>query len=140
MHRRNNAKRAIPTFKAHFISILASVDPSFPRHRWDLLLPQAELTVNLLRQSLLQPNISAWEHFTAHSTLMQHPWAHQDAGSLHMQRGLHGNRGTTVATAVSMSDQHRTTTDASRSSRNQHPQSSYRIWSSSNTQPCQCLH
>jgi hypothetical protein len=63
MHRRNKAERAIRTFKAHFLAILASVDPAFPMNRWDLLLPQAEITVNLLRQSLLHPHISAWEHF-----------------------------------------------------------------------------
>jgi hypothetical protein len=62
MHRRNKAERAIRTFKAHFLSILASVDPAFPPNRWDLLLPQAELTVNLLRQSTLYPTMSAWEH------------------------------------------------------------------------------
>ena len=32
-HRRNKAKRAIRTFKAHFLAILASVDPLFPRNR-----------------------------------------------------------------------------------------------------------
>ncbi len=63
MHRRNKAERAIRTFKAHFITILACVDQGFPRNRWDLLLPQAELTINLLRQSRLHPHISAWEHF-----------------------------------------------------------------------------
>jgi hypothetical protein len=62
MHRRNKAERAIRTFKAHFLSILAGVDPAFPPNRWDLLLPQAELTVNLLRQSTLYPTMSAWEH------------------------------------------------------------------------------
>ena len=62
MHRRNKAERAIRTFKAHFISILASVDPAFPPNRWDLLLPQAELTINLLRQSMMYPTMSAWEH------------------------------------------------------------------------------
>ena len=63
MHRCNKAERAIRTFKAHFITILACVDQGFPRNRWDLLLPQAELTINLLRQSRLHPHISAWEHF-----------------------------------------------------------------------------
>ena len=63
MHRRNRAERAIRTFKNHFISILAGVDPAFPPYLWDLLLPQAELTLNLLRQSSLNPKISAWEYF-----------------------------------------------------------------------------
>jgi hypothetical protein len=49
MHFRKQAERAIRTFKDHFISILAGVDPLFPPYLWDLLLPQAELTLNLLR-------------------------------------------------------------------------------------------
>jgi hypothetical protein len=44
----NRAERAIRTFKDHFFSILAGVDQSFPPYLWDLLLPQAELTLNLL--------------------------------------------------------------------------------------------
>ncbi len=63
MHRRNWAERAIRTFKDHFLAILAGVDPLFPPYLWDLLLPQAELTLNLLRQSALNPRISAWEFF-----------------------------------------------------------------------------
>ena len=47
-HRRNVAEVAIKHFKAHFISILAGVDRDFPLHLWDKLLPQAELTLNLL--------------------------------------------------------------------------------------------
>jgi len=63
MHRRNRAERAIRMFKDHFLAILASVDATFPPYLWDLLLPQAELTLNLLRQSALNPRISAWEFF-----------------------------------------------------------------------------
>ena len=51
------------TFKAHFLSILAGIDPAFPNYLWDKLLPQTELTLNLLRQSTLAPAISAWEAF-----------------------------------------------------------------------------
>ena len=60
VHRRNRAERAIRTFKDHFLSILAGVAPTFPKDRWDLLLPQAELTLNLLRPSN-NPTLSAWE-------------------------------------------------------------------------------
>jgi hypothetical protein len=63
MHRRNRAERAIRTFKAHFLAILAGVDQKFPPYLWDLLLPQAEITLNLLRQTLINPWISAWEYF-----------------------------------------------------------------------------
>jgi hypothetical protein len=48
MHHRDWAERAIHTFKDHFLAILASVNVAFPPYLWDLLLPQAELTLNLL--------------------------------------------------------------------------------------------
>ena len=63
MHRRNTAERAIRTCKAYFLAILAGVADDFPRHLWDLLPPQAELTLNLLRQSSANPKILAWGHF-----------------------------------------------------------------------------
>jgi hypothetical protein len=40
-HRTNAAERAIRTFKEHFKSGLATVDPDFPAHLWYRLLPQA---------------------------------------------------------------------------------------------------
>jgi hypothetical protein len=40
-NRRNAAERAIRTFKEHFVAGLSSVDPTFPLHLWDRLLPQA---------------------------------------------------------------------------------------------------
>ena len=61
VHRRNAAERAIRTFKDHFLSILAGTAPTFPADRWDLLIPQAELTLNLLRASHCNPALSAWE-------------------------------------------------------------------------------
>ena len=63
VHRRNAAERAIQTFKSHFLAIIADLPPAFPRYLWDLLLPQTELTLNLLRQSSVTPSMSAWEHF-----------------------------------------------------------------------------
>ena len=59
-HRRNAAERAIQTFKAHFIAGLTSVDPHFPITEWDRLLQQAEITLNLLRNSRLTRNLSAY--------------------------------------------------------------------------------
>jgi hypothetical protein len=61
-HRRNAVKRAIRTFKEHFVAGLSSVDPSFPMHLWDRLLPQAEIMLNLLRTSRLHPQLSAAAH------------------------------------------------------------------------------
>ena len=63
VHRRNAAERAIRTFKAHFLSILVGVDQDFPSNVWDSLVPQAEMMLNILRQSSLDPSISAYEQF-----------------------------------------------------------------------------
>jgi len=63
MHRRNAAERASRTFKAHFLATLTGVADDFPKNLWDLLLPQAEMTLNTLRQSALNPKISAWEFY-----------------------------------------------------------------------------
>jgi hypothetical protein len=42
---------------------ISSVDPSFPLHLWDRLLSQAEITLNLLRTSRLNPQLSAAAYF-----------------------------------------------------------------------------
>jgi hypothetical protein len=62
-HRRNAAERAIRTFKEYFVAGISSVDPTFPLHLWDRLLPQAEITLKLLRTSRLHPQLSAAAHF-----------------------------------------------------------------------------
>ena len=60
LHRRNSAERAIQTFKAHFIAGLCSTDPEYPAAEWDRLVPQAELTLNLLRSCRFNPKLSAY--------------------------------------------------------------------------------
>ena len=62
-HLSNAAEQAIRIFKAHFIAILAIVAQYFPRNLWDLLLPQTEVTLNLLWQATLDPSRSAWAYF-----------------------------------------------------------------------------
>jgi hypothetical protein len=62
-HRRNAAERAIQTFKEKFVAGISSVDPTFTLNLWDILLPQAEITLNLLRTSRLHPQLSAAAHF-----------------------------------------------------------------------------
>jgi hypothetical protein len=62
-HHHNAVERAIRTFKEHFVARLLSVDPNFPLHLWNRLLPQAEITLNLLRTSRLHPQLSAAAHF-----------------------------------------------------------------------------
>jgi hypothetical protein len=62
-HRTNAVERAIRTFKEHFKAGLTTVDPDLPVHLWDRLLPQAEITLNLLRASRLHPQLSAAAHY-----------------------------------------------------------------------------
>jgi hypothetical protein len=60
-HQRHLAKRAIQTFKNHFIAILAGLNASFPMTLWDKLLPQTILTLNLLWQAKTDPSVSAYQ-------------------------------------------------------------------------------
>ena len=60
IHRCNSAEHVIQTFKNHFIAGLSSTDPNFPLSNWCRLLPQAELTLNLLRPSRLNLKLSAY--------------------------------------------------------------------------------
>jgi hypothetical protein len=74
-HRRNAAERAIRTFKNHFIAGLCSVDKNFPLHLWDKLLPQAEITLNLLRGSRINPKLSAHAQMNGHFDFNRTPLA-----------------------------------------------------------------
>ena len=60
IHRRNAAERAIRTFKNHFITILCSTHPDFPMNLWCRLLPQSEMTLNMLRPCRFNPKMSAY--------------------------------------------------------------------------------
>jgi hypothetical protein len=62
-HRRNTAECAIRTFKEQFVAGLSSVDPIFLLHLSDILLPQAEITLNLLGTSRLHPQLFTAAHF-----------------------------------------------------------------------------
>ena len=74
-HRANRAERAIRTFKNHFISTLATADPSFPLKAWDELIPQAEITLNMMRSSRVNPVISAYQQLCGKYEYSSHPLA-----------------------------------------------------------------
>ena len=61
-HRRNLAERSIQTWKNHFKAGLATVDPSFPLSAWDELIEQANITLNLLRATRINPALSAYTY------------------------------------------------------------------------------
>ena len=100
-HRRNPAERAIQTFKAHFISILNGVDERFPEGAWDYLLPQTNMTLNMLRPCTVNPAHSAYSHVHGAFNYNAHPLAplgcraivHERAVNQGGRRGAWGNRG-----------------------------------------------
>jgi hypothetical protein len=63
-HQRNAAEVAIRNFKAHFLSVLAGAADDFPPSLWNRLLPQTEITINLIQQSNATPNVSAYAHLS----------------------------------------------------------------------------
>ena len=60
-HRRNIAERMMRTTKNHIIAMFASCDPFFPPEALPYLIPQAEITLNLMRKSNIDPTKSAYE-------------------------------------------------------------------------------
>jgi hypothetical protein len=62
-HRHNVAENVIRTFKDNFGLGMASAYHDFPLHLWDRILPQAEITLDLLRTSRQHPQLSAAAHF-----------------------------------------------------------------------------
>jgi hypothetical protein len=60
-HRVSAAECAIQMFKDAFIATLATTDWEFPLQLWDKLAPRVQNTLNLLRASRINPNISAYE-------------------------------------------------------------------------------
>jgi hypothetical protein len=78
INRRNNAERAIQMFKNHFIAGLCSFDPNFPLKLWDKLLPQATITLNLLRKTRINPRMSAYAQLNGHFDFNRTPLAPPD--------------------------------------------------------------
>ena len=60
-HRRNAAERAVRTSKNHLLAGWASFDPDYPMRIWNETMEHAELSLNLLRGSRINPKLSAWE-------------------------------------------------------------------------------
>ena len=75
MHRRNAAERAICTFKNHMMAGFATCDPQFPVAEWDRLLIQAELTLNLMRTSRVNPKLSAYTNLFGNFDFAKTPLA-----------------------------------------------------------------
>jgi hypothetical protein len=75
IHRWKNAEMAIQTFKNHLIARLCSVDPNFLLNLWDKLLPQAKITLNILRESRINPRMSSYAQLNGHFDFNRTPMA-----------------------------------------------------------------
>ena len=73
-HRRNASEMAIGTFKNHLLSGLATCDEDYQIHEWDRILPQCELTLNLLRNSQINTKISSWVIIHGHHNFNKVPF------------------------------------------------------------------
>jgi hypothetical protein len=69
------AKKAILTFKAHFIRILCGAEKDFPLHLQNRVLPQAEHTFNMLRRAMLTPALSAFAYLWGKHNYNANPFA-----------------------------------------------------------------
>ncbi|KAL7482843.1 hypothetical protein ACHAW6_008507 [Cyclotella cf. meneghiniana] len=72
-HWRNAAKKSIQTTQNHLKAILAGCDDSFLMHLWDRLLPQAELTCNLLHPVNINQNVPAYQYVHGNHDYNKHP-------------------------------------------------------------------
>jgi hypothetical protein len=90
-HRLNHAERAIQTFKNHFIAILYGTDSNFPAKQWDRLIKQAVMTLNMCRQSRINPKLSAyqqvWGNFDFNKTPLAPPGCKVVVHERPMERG-----------------------------------------------------
>ena len=60
LHRPNASERDIQTFKANFITCLCTAEPDYPAKEWDRFLPQATLSLKLLRKRNFNPKLSSY--------------------------------------------------------------------------------
>ena len=62
IHRQTSAERAIRTLKNHLLANLAGADSKFPVSEWDRLLPQIQITLNILRNSRVNPALYSYAY------------------------------------------------------------------------------
>ena len=72
-HRLNPAEREVSTFKNYFIAILAGCDEWFPKYLWCQLVLQAVITLNMLRQSRINPKLLAHDQVFGTSNYQRTP-------------------------------------------------------------------
>ena len=97
VHRQNAAERAIRTYKNHLLTILAGADKEYPVSEWDQFLPHCEMTLNLLRNSRVNPKLSSYASLLATLISIKHHLHHSERKSLYISRQINEPIGTIMA-------------------------------------------
>jgi hypothetical protein len=105
-HRRNSAQRAIRSFKDHLIAGVCSTDKSFPMYLWDRILPQAVITLNMLRTSRINPKLSAATHLFGQYDFNRAPMAPREQDLLLMKHQEEEELGLHMDKMAGISDQY----------------------------------
>ena len=74
-HRLLSAERAIQTFKNYFIAIRSGMHSHFPKRAWHHSLYQTVITLNILRPSRLNPDISTYMQVHGNHNFNKHSLA-----------------------------------------------------------------
>ncbi|KAL7503294.1 hypothetical protein ACHAXN_001247 [Cyclotella atomus] len=74
-YRVNVCKRAIQTWKNHWIAGLSTIDPACPLQLWCKFMQQGQETLNLLRKSGINPRLSAYAVLNGHFDFNRTPLA-----------------------------------------------------------------
>ena len=111
----NITQRAIQTATYHFVAILVGVSITFPMHLCCRLIPQAEITLNLLRQSRTTPNVSANAHVHGtHNFMKSDHWHRWYVMCKRTRNRIREEHGTHTHAADGMLAHQWTITDASK--------------------------
>ena len=90
MHRWNVAEQSIRTYKNHFISGFSTKYPDFPINKWDRLLSQCAITLNLHLNSRVNPALSEYAYLFGPNDFNKSPMS--PPGTRVIVHDKHGNR------------------------------------------------
>ena len=93
VHRRNAAEQAIRRLKTHFLSVLDGVNTSFLGYLWNILLPQAELTLSLQLQATRNTSMDRLITMPHHLA----PWVAKLSSKLRLETANHGTNTAVMA-------------------------------------------
>jgi hypothetical protein len=92
VHRGNRSEKEVGTVKNHLIAMINTAHPDYPLCAWEHIIPQAEIGLNLLRQSGISYFMSAYQQLHGAYDFVKHPMA--PAGTKVIVFDPKGTRGT----------------------------------------------